>query len=107
MHGAFPFMIFAALAATEAPAQHPAIVCNGLKIDVANVSLDNTNAAAARPALLHPGDCAAFPDLPSGPYKMRFIERSADQTALCVRAVRLKPGELIRITADDDAKCMQ
>src|SRR5580700_5919038 len=94
------------LAALDAPAQPPAKVCNGLAIDVTSVSFDNAKGAGGPPVLLHPGQCSVFRGLPAGVYTLRFIERSGEQAALCVREVSLKPGDQIRISTDDGAKCM-
>ena len=81
-------------------------MCNGLAVDVASVSFDNTKGAGGQPALLHPGQCAVFRGLPADAYTLRFIERSGDQTALCVREVSLKPGDQVRITPDDGASSL-
>ena len=88
------------------PARPPTSICNEMTIEVADVSIDQAGATVAVAAQLHPGDCAILPNLPAGAYAIHFTERGKRQSALCVQDVSLRPGKSIKISADDQARCV-
>jgi hypothetical protein len=104
------FALAVAAVAASTHAQEAASVCNGMKVDLADITFDGEKTSYTLPVTLPPGACAVLPDrpeLPNGAYVMRVVEKSGRQAAMCVRKVQLAPGLTIRITPDDGAQCLQ
>ena len=104
-------LIFASFAfAGAAHAQEAASVCNALKVELTAIAFEGEKARYALTVTLPPTACAvlpAEPELPVGDYGLRFIEKSGDQAMMCLRKVRVAPGLMIRIAADDGSRCIQ
>jgi hypothetical protein len=103
-------LLFALVAGDPAGgAPEPVRVCNDMKIEVANVVLDDDDARVhigdAPP--LKPGACAAFsPAVAAGYYSLRFVEHGPKgEVAMCGRTLAVKPGDVIRISPDDGSIC--
>ena len=106
MNLASMILLLAWAAVDDPAARPPAAICNAMTIDLADVSIDNAGATVALAAQVHPGDCVVLPSLPAGAYAIHFTERGKRQSALCVQDVSLRPGKSIKISADDQARCV-
>jgi len=97
----------AAAGAASAAAELPITVCNGMKVDLTGIGIDDVAAIGSSSAPLHPGDCVTLPALPPGAHTLSFVEQAGQSAALCARKLSLVAGAKIRITPDDGSRCMQ
>ncbi len=81
-------------------------ICNELKVEVSEFTLNGKGGNFTWNEPLKPGACVPAPTLPTGAYTLRFVERDASHAASCNRAVEFDPRIGIRIAADDGSTCI-
>jgi hypothetical protein len=102
----FGVLMLANVANSDAPMAPSTTVCNGMTMDLVEITAGDTNQVHTLSALLHPGDCASVSGLELGTHTIRFIERSGQRVSVCQREVSLTPGTRIWIAPDDGAQCL-
>ncbi|HEY5071753.1 MAG TPA: hypothetical protein VII63_06945 [Caulobacteraceae bacterium] len=96
------------LAAGAVSVPTPAVlICNAMKVDLTELTVDGPERVTPSPIDLHPGRCKSVRGLTPGAHVIRFIERSEANAALCTQTVSATPGGVVRISPDDVAHCLR
>ena len=99
-------LCIAVLASPGNAADLPVQICNDLTVELADINAMGQNKSQEVSERLGPGECASVSGLAVGKYTLIFIERSGSNSASCQKEITVVPKAVIRLTPDDNARCL-